>query len=152
MASHHKLDSALTSLCRRRSSPLASRMMAGPPQHPSPPPPLLSLQSSPLSSPPPPLCPLPPFAELSLSSPLTTGLTPSQTLSVLPKHLNILWLTCCWLAVVSQCDEMLLLCSDSRNDVPPVPQRNVSIAAERGAVRPSTVKVRKSFYRPSFLL
>ena len=32
----------------------------------------------------------------------------------------------------------LLLCSDSRNDVPPVPQRNVSIAAERGAVRPST--------------
>ena len=31
-----------------------------------------------------------------------------------------------------------LLCSDSRNDVPPVPQRNVSIAAERGAVRPST--------------
>ena len=26
---------------------------------------------------------------------------------------------------------MLLLCSDSRNDVPPVPQRNVSIAAER---------------------
>ena len=34
--------------------------------------------------------------------------------------------------------ESLLLCSDSRNDVPPVPQRNVSIAAERGAVRPST--------------
>ena len=33
---------------------------------------------------------------------------------------------------------LLLLCSDSRNDVPPVPQRNVSIAAERGAVRPST--------------
>ena len=32
----------------------------------------------------------------------------------------------------------MLLCSDSRNDVPPVPQRNVSIAAERGAVRPST--------------
>ena len=32
----------------------------------------------------------------------------------------------------------LLLCSDSRNDVSPVPQRNVSIAAERGAVRPST--------------
>ena len=25
------------------------------------------------------------------------------------------------------------------NDVPPVPQRNVSIAAERGAVRPSIV-------------
>ena len=35
-------------------------------------------------------------------------------------------------------DVLLLLCSDSRNDVPPVPQRNVSIAAERGAVRPST--------------
>ena len=33
---------------------------------------------------------------------------------------------------------LLLLCSDSRNDVPPVPQPNVSIAAERGAVRPST--------------
>ena len=33
---------------------------------------------------------------------------------------------------------ILLLCSDSHNDVPPVPQRNVSIAAERGAVRPST--------------
>ena len=32
---------------------------------------------------------------------------------------------------------LLLLCSHSRNDVPPVPQRNVSIAAERGAVRPS---------------
>ena len=32
---------------------------------------------------------------------------------------------------------MHLLCSHSRNDVPPVPQRNVSIAAERGAVRPS---------------
>ena len=31
------------------------------------------------------------------------------------------------------------------------PQRNVSIAAVRGAVRPSIVKVRKSFYRPSFL-
>ena len=35
-------------------------------------------------------------------------------------------------------NSLLLLCSDSRNDVPPVPQRNVSIAAERGAVRPST--------------
>ena len=34
---------------------------------------------------------------------------------------------------------LLLLCSNSRNDVPPVPQRNVSIAAERGAVRPSTL-------------
>ena len=105
MTSHHKLDSALTSLCRRPSSPLASRMMAGPLQHPSPPP-LLSLQSSPLSSPPPPLCPLSPFAELSLSSPPTAGLIPSQTLSVLPKHLNILRLTFCWLAVVRQCDEM----------------------------------------------
>ena len=38
---------------------------------------------------------------------------------------------------------LLLLCSHSRNDVPPVPQRNVSIAAERGAVRPSIAKVRK---------
>ena len=43
----------------------------------------------------------------------------------------------------------ILLCSHSRYDVPPVPQRNVSIAAERGAVRPSIAKVRKSFYRPS---
>ena len=32
---------------------------------------------------------------------------------------------------------LLLLCSHSPNDVPAVPQRNVSIAAERGAVRPS---------------
>ena len=32
---------------------------------------------------------------------------------------------------------MLLLCSHSPNDVPPEPQRNVSIAAVRGAVRPS---------------
>ena len=32
---------------------------------------------------------------------------------------------------------MLLLCSHSSNDVPPEPQRNVSIAAVRGAVRPS---------------
>ena len=30
-----------------------------------------------------------------------------------------------------------MLCSHSPNDVPPVPQRNVSIAAERVAVRPS---------------
>ena len=40
---------------------------------------------------------------------------------------------------------LLLLCSDSRNDVPPVPQRNVSIAAERGAVRPSTQDVTVMF-------
>ena len=33
----------------------------------------------------------------------------------------------------------LLLCSHSPNDVPPEPQRNVSIAAVRGAVRPSNV-------------
>ena len=33
--------------------------------------------------------------------------------------------------------ELLLLCSPSPNDVPPEPQRNVSIAAVRGAVRPS---------------
>ena len=31
----------------------------------------------------------------------------------------------------------LLLCSHSPNDVPPEPQRNVSIAAVRGAMRPS---------------
>ena len=31
----------------------------------------------------------------------------------------------------------LLLCSHSPDDVPPEPQRNVSIAAVRGAVRPS---------------
>ena len=34
-------------------------------------------------------------------------------------------------------DLLLLLCSHSLNDVPPEPQRNVSIAAVRGAVRPS---------------
>ena len=33
--------------------------------------------------------------------------------------------------------KLLLLCSHSPNDVPPEPQRNVSIAAVRGAVRPS---------------
>ena len=33
--------------------------------------------------------------------------------------------------------ELMLLCSHSPNDVPPEPQRNVSIAAVRGAVRPS---------------
>ena len=33
---------------------------------------------------------------------------------------------------------LLLLCSHSPNDVPPEPQRNVSIAAVRGAVRPSS--------------
>ena len=33
--------------------------------------------------------------------------------------------------------ELLLLCSLSPNNVPPEPQRNVSIAAVRGAVRPS---------------
>ena len=32
---------------------------------------------------------------------------------------------------------LLLLCSHSPNDVPPEPQRNVPIAAVRGAVRPS---------------
>ena len=32
---------------------------------------------------------------------------------------------------------LLLLCSHSPNDVSPEPQRNVSIAAVRGAVRPS---------------
>ena len=37
--------------------------------------------------------------------------------------------------------KLLLLCSHSPNDVPPEPQRNVSIAAERGAVRPSMFKL-----------
>ena len=32
---------------------------------------------------------------------------------------------------------LLLLCSHSPNDVPPEPQRNVSIAAVRGVVRPA---------------
>ena len=32
---------------------------------------------------------------------------------------------------------VLLLCSHSPNDISPEPQRNVSIAAVRGAVRPS---------------
>ena len=36
---------------------------------------------------------------------------------------------------------LLLLCSHSPNDVPPEPQRNVSIAAVRGAVRPSKYAV-----------
>ena len=31
----------------------------------------------------------------------------------------------------------MCVCSHSPNDVPPEPQRNVSIAAVRGAVRPS---------------
>ena len=110
MASHHKLDSALTSLYRRPSSLLAGRMMAGPLQHPSPPP-LLELQSSPLSSlvvvvSPQLLCPLPPSGALSQSSPPTAALTPSQTLSVLPTHLDIHLSTCCWLAIVRQCEEM----------------------------------------------
>ena len=106
MASHHKLDSELTSLYRRPSSPLAGRMMAGQPQHPSPPP-LLSLQSSlVVVESPQLLCPLPQFAGLSLSSPPTAGLTPSQTLSVLPTHLDIHLSTCCWLAIVRQCDKM----------------------------------------------
>ena len=34
----------------------------------------------------------------------------------------------------------LLLCSHFPNDVPPEPQRNVSLAAVRGAVRPSTAQ------------
>ena len=33
--------------------------------------------------------------------------------------------------------ELLLLCSHSHNDVPPEPQRNISMAAVRGAVHPS---------------
>ena len=36
---------------------------------------------------------------------------------------------------------LLLLCSHSPNDVPPEPQRNVFIAAVRGAVRPSNTKL-----------
>ena len=35
---------------------------------------------------------------------------------------------------------LLLLCSHSPNDVPHEPQRNVSIAAVRGAVRPSNLR------------
>ena len=54
-------------------------------------------------------------------------------------------------ALVELAKSLLLLCSDSRNDVPPVPQRNVSIAAERGAVRPST-KLAKSIPVHSFIL
>ena len=38
-----------------------------------------------------------------------------------------------------------MLCSASRNDVPPIPQRNVSIAAERGAVRPSIMEAYELF-------
>ena len=36
---------------------------------------------------------------------------------------------------------LLLLCSHSPNDISPEPQRNVSIAAVRGAVRPSNFYV-----------
>ena len=43
---------------------------------------------------------------------------------------------------------LLLLCSHSPNDVPREPQRNVSIAAVRGAVRPS--KNILSFLLPLF--
>ena len=39
----------------------------------------------------------------------------------------------------------LLLCSHSPNDVPPEPQRNVSIAAVWGAVRPSN-EIHNLFY------
>ena len=38
----------------------------------------------------------------------------------------------------------LLLCSHSPNDVPPEPQWNVSIAAVRGAVRPSKIPMKTS--------
>ena len=49
---------------------------------------------------------------------------------------------------------LLLLCSYSPNDVPPEPQRNVSIAAVRGAVRPSYRTLSFClflFYSPQFL-
>ena len=36
--------------------------------------------------------------------------------------------------------QLLLLCSHSLNEVPPEPQRNVFMAAVRGAVHPSIVK------------
>ena len=36
------------------------------------------------------------------------------------------------------------MCSHSPNDVPPEPQRNVSIAAVRGAVRPCKFQVSRS--------
>ena len=42
---------------------------------------------------------------------------------------------------------LLLLCSHSLNDIPPEPQRTVSVAAVRGAVRPSNRKV----YLPSMV-
>ena len=54
--------------------------------------------------------------------------------------LNILQYLVCPLQPPLLMKCLLLLCSHSPNDVPPVPQRNVSIAAERGAVHPSMMK------------
>ena len=48
-------------------------------------------------------------------------------------HVGDVWLLAFYLLL------LLLLCSHSLNDVPPEPQRNVSIAAVRGAVRPSSL-------------
>ena len=45
----------------------------------------------------------------------------------------------------------LMLCSHSPNDVPPEPQRNVSIAAERGAVCPS-IKNDTELVNPPFIV
>ena len=42
-------------------------------------------------------------------------------------------------------EDKLLLCSHSPYDVPPEPQRNVSIAAVRGAERPSKLRINKAF-------
>ena len=47
------------------------------------------------------------------------------------------------------CTALLLLCSHSPNDVPPEPQRNVSIAAERGVVRPSICTALR--HKPAFI-
>ena len=50
-------------------------------------------------------------------------------------HFNLAFIV--YMATDNAENWMLLLCSHSPNDVPPVPQRNVSIAAVRGAVRSS---------------
>ena len=49
---------------------------------------------------------------------------------------------------------LLLLCSHSPNDVPPEPQRNVSIAAVRGAMCPSSnddFRIKDGLFCPSAL-
>ena len=54
------------------------------------------------------------------------------TSSFCPLSLNVIDTVCPQFDLL-----LLLLCSHSPNDAPPEPQRNVSIAAVRGAVRPS---------------